>query len=165
MEKLQPVLFGWNVMELWDYIHPVALVGWAVLCVAPRWKHTFALTLIPPLLHSILYASILIPTLLLRHAPAVDLTDMGSVFAIFGDPNVFFCGWVHYLAFDLLVARGLAMDAVETCRVSYRQYYVLVVPCLLATLYVGPAGYLLYAILRLLAVLKPPAACGRRKQN
>lgn len=159
MDDLQPVLLGLTVKDLWDYIHPIGLVGWAILCVAPRWSHTYSITLIPPLIHAALYASILLPIMLFpdpnNPAPQVDIADMDSVFRVFGIPNVFFCGWVHYLAFDLLVARGLAMDAVYTCNVSYVSYYILVVPCLLATLYVGPVGYLLYTILRFLVLFSP----------
>jgi Domain of unknown function (DUF4281) len=159
MDNLQPVLLGWNVKELWDYIHPIALAGWFILCVAPRWSYTYTITLIPPLIHAVLYASILLPLILFpdqtNPTPQIDIADMESVFHAFGVPNIFFCGWVHYLAFDLLVARGLAMDAVVTCNVSYLTYYILVVPCLLATLYVGPVGYLAYMILRSLVLFSP----------
>ena len=157
MDHLQPVLFGWNVKELWDYIHPIALVGWMILCVAPKWSYTYSVfTLIPPLMHAVLYAAVLLPLMWDPNQPAVDINNMESVFRVFGNPNVFFCGWVHYLAFDLLVARGMALDAVETCQVCYWTYYVGVVPCLLATLYVGPVGYLLYMIVRFLVLLKSP---------
>jgi hypothetical protein len=156
MDNLQPVLFGWNVKELWDYIHPIALVGWMILCVAPKWSYTYKITLIPPIIHAILYASILLPIMLIpdtnSESPKIDINDMDSVFNAFGIPNVFFCGWVHYLAFDLLVARGIAMDAIYTCNISYVGYYLLVVPCLLATLYIGPVGFLIYMIFRLLAL-------------
>jgi Domain of unknown function (DUF4281) len=90
----------------------------------------------------------------------------------FKKPDVFFCGWVHYLAFDLLVARGMALDAVNGCKVSYIQYYCTVVPCLVATLYVGPVGYLLYMVLRYAFLKKPvtesPSSSvpgGRKKRN
>jgi Domain of unknown function (DUF4281) len=159
MDNLQPVLLGWNVKELWDYIHPIALVGWLILCIAPRWSYTYTITLIPPLIHAILYAAILLPIMLSPASndeipPKIDFNDIDSVFAVFGIPNVFFCGWVHYLAFDLLVARGIAMDAVYTCNIPYMGYYLLVVPCLLATLYVGPVGFLMYMIFRFI-VLSP----------
>jgi Domain of unknown function (DUF4281) len=103
-------------------------------------------------------ASILLPIMLFpdpsKPATIVDLAEMESVFGLFALPDVFFCGWVHYLAFDLLVARGLAIDAVQACSVSYLTYYIMVVPCLLCTLYVGPVGYLMYTILRV-TVLAP----------
>jgi Domain of unknown function (DUF4281) len=166
MDNLEPVLLGWNVKELWDYIHPIGLVGWVILCAAPRWSHTYSITLIPPLIHAIIYASVLLPIMLFpdpnNPTPQVDIANMDSVFSIFGIPNVFFCGWVHYLAFDLLVARGLAMDAVYTCNVSYVCYYLIVVPCLLATLYVGPVGYLLYMILRLLVLHSPKSVTSKK---
>jgi hypothetical protein len=74
------------------------------------------------------------------------------------------------LVFDLLIARGLAMDAIDTCNVSYAKYYLLVVPCLLLTFYMGPVGFLLYMMLRTAGVLKPTttamaAAAGAKKKN
>jgi hypothetical protein len=120
------------------------------------------------MIHAVIYAAVLLPLMLLpdpnNPAPQVDIANMDSVFRVFGIPNVFFCGWVHYLAFDLLVARGLAMDAVYTCNVSYMSYYLFVVPCLLATLYVGPVGYLLYMILRFV-VLYTPTSEQKSKNN
>ena len=81
---------------------------------------------------------------------------MESIFKLFGDPDIFFCGWLHYLAFDLLVARGIAQDALETCQVSDWQYYGMVVPCLFSCFYCGPVGYVMYMALRGLGVISPP---------
>lgn len=150
MAELKPVLLGQTTRDLWNVISPIALVGWAVLVLVPRWKYTFQLVLVPPLIHAVLYAAVLLPIMLFPEpdAPIVNLMDMDSVKALFEDTDIFFCGWTHYLAFDLLVARGLAIDALVFCRVSNLQYYLLIVPCLLATLYVGPVGYLFYMMLR-----------------
>jgi hypothetical protein len=49
------------------------------------------------------------------------------------------------------------MDAIDTCNVSYVTYYLLVVPCLLLTLYMGPVGFLSYMIFRATGVLKATA--------
>jgi hypothetical protein len=95
MENLQPVLFGFTTQQLWGYIHPVALTGWVLLCVAPRWKHTAALTLVPPLLHAVLYAYILLPIMLFPDPlspTAVDLNDMESVWTILKSPTCSFAG-------------------------------------------------------------------------
>ena len=95
---------------------------------------------------SIVYTAIILPWMVSSQSE-VDILDMESVFAMFQNPDVFFVGWMHYLAFDLLAARGLAMDALQVCSVSYFTYYLAVVPCLLMTLYVGPVGFLLYSFL------------------
>jgi hypothetical protein len=51
-------------------------------------------------------------------------------------------GWAHFLAFDLFVASWQAEDAP---RAGVRHW--LLVPCLLLTLFAGPAGLLLYLLL------------------
>jgi hypothetical protein len=91
--------------------------------------------------------------------PKPDLSSMESVFRLFENPNFFFVGWVHYLCFDLLVARGLAVDAIDTYQVSHLKFYCLVVPCLFSTLYIGPVGFLLYMILRGTGILQTSTEC------
>ncbi|CAB9503186.1 expressed unknown protein [Seminavis robusta] len=158
MEGFKPVLFGWTTTQnLWPMIHPPLLLGWGPLCLAPRWKHTKTLTLAMPFLHGILYSSILLPMMMMApspdgDAPQPDLNNMESIFRLFANPDVFFCGWVHYLAFDLLVARGIAQDALEVCKVSDWQYYTMVVPCLFGCFYAGPVGYVLYMVIRTLVL-------------
>jgi hypothetical protein len=48
-------------------------------------------------------------------------------------------GWIHYLAFDLLVGGWEARDSRER---GIRHWFV--VPCLMLTFLLGPAGWLLY---------------------
>jgi len=155
MEGFRPVIFGLaTTPKLWPLIHPPLLLGWGPLLLAPRWKHTKTLTLAMPLFHGVIYASIFLPLMLTSSDDPPDLNNMESVFRLFGDPDIFFCGWVHYLAFDLLVARGLTTDALEVCKVSNWQYYVMVAPCLFGCFYCGPVGYVVYMALRHF-VLKP----------
>lgn len=152
MEGLKPVLFGLTTTnKLWPLIHPPLLFGWGPLLLAPRWKHTKKLTLLLPLLHGLLYSAVFLPMMLSPTPdgqPEPDISSMQSIFSLFGDPDIFFCGWVHYLSFDLLVARGIAEDALEVCKVSNFQYYAMVVPCLFACFYCGPVGFVAYMVFR-----------------
>ena len=52
-------------------------------------------------------------------------------------------GWIHYLAFDLMVGRWIVKDSIDE-HISH----VLVVPCLILTLMAGPVGWLLYCLVR-----------------
>jgi len=167
MENLQPVLVGFTTKDLWDYIHPVALAGWVVLCAAPRWRYTMPLVLVPILINAALYGAVLLPIMLFPDPDdeAPDLSKMESVFAMFQKPDIFFVGWVHYLVFDLLVARGCAIDAISTFNVSYLRYYLMVVPCLLSILYVGPVGFLLHMILRTFVLKEPKTTTSSKKKK
>ena len=53
-------------------------------------------------------------------------------------------GWIHYLAFDLLIGTWETRDARER-----GLPHLLLVPCLVLTFLLGPAGWLLYMGVRL----------------
>jgi hypothetical protein len=52
-------------------------------------------------------------------------------------------GWIHYLIFDLFVGAWEARDARRR-----GVPHLLLVPCLLFTLMIGPVGLLLYVVVR-----------------
>ena len=54
-------------------------------------------------------------------------------------------GWVHYLAFDLFVGSWQVRDGQE-----HHIPHWAIVPALILTFLFGPAGLLLYAIIRML---------------
>jgi hypothetical protein len=59
---------------------------------------------------------------------------------LFAQPWVALAGWVHYLCFDLFVARWVMNDAPDA---GYR-----LAPILLLTFLFGPAGLLCYLAVR-----------------
>ena len=61
-----------------------------------------------------------------------------------GSPALALVCWIHYLVFDLFVGAWIVRDAARR-----GVAHLAVVPCLLLTLMVGPAGLLLYLVLRL----------------
>jgi hypothetical protein len=60
-----------------------------------------------------------------------------------GQPWLLLAGWLHYLAFDLMVGTW----EVETARKEGIPH-VAVLPCLLLTFIVGPVGFLAFLIVR-----------------
>ena len=71
---------------------------------------------------------------------------LADIKVLFSDERTLVVGWMHYLAFDLLVAGWIARDA---RRVGLR--HVFIVPSLLCTLMLGPAGWLSYMAIKLVA--------------
>jgi hypothetical protein len=65
------------------------------------------------------------------------------VTALFTNAWLLLAGWLHYLAFDLLIGTWEVRDAQER-----GIPHALVVPCLFLTFMFGPAGWLLYVTLR-----------------
>jgi hypothetical protein len=72
-----------------------------------------------------------------------SFASLAGVAALFGHPWLLLAGWLHYLAFDLLVGRWEVLDAQ-----AHGVPHWWVVPCLAVTLMFGPAGWLLYRAVR-----------------
>jgi hypothetical protein len=118
-----------------------ALASWILLAVLPRqrWVSHLLTALVVPALFSAGYVA-LIAT---RWAGASGgFSRLAGVAALFGDPWLLLAGWMHYLAFDLLVGSWEVRDA-QARGVPH----LLVVPCLFLTFVFGPAGWLLYTAL------------------
>ncbi len=64
------------------------------------------------------------------------LTD---VRLLFSNPWLLLAGWIHYLAFDLLIGSWEVRDARDR-----KIPHLFVVPCLVLTFLFGPAGWLAY---------------------
>ncbi len=120
-----------------------ALLGWIVLVFLPSHRAAVegvARTLVPGLL-SIAYALILIPLVLRGGGGSVASWE--GVATALNQPWLLIAGWLHYLAFDLLVG----VWQVETARKEGIPYLA-VLPCLLLTFILGPIGYLAFLVAR-----------------
>src|SRR5690349_5034766 len=93
-----------------------------------------------PALFAVLYVAIL-----LTHWKGSNggFSSLPAVAALFSQPWLLLAGWVHYLAFDLLVGSWEVRDARDR-----GIPHLVVVPCLALTFMFGPAGWLAYAGLR-----------------
>mmetsp|Transcript_55643 Transcript_55643/g.134881 ORF Transcript_55643/g.134881 Transcript_55643/m.134881 type:complete len:193 (+) Transcript_55643:106-684(+) len=175
MEELQGQLLpfvllgGLTAAELWDTIS-VVFLSYGLLTFVPTWKYTPTLSLVAPIIHSIIYVGSLFSFMIASSKKNndeegdPDFSTLEGVVTMFKDPNAVFVGWIHYIAFDLLVARMICMDSIE--RQQHRsggigddnekkwsidaiiRHALFVVPCMFATLAFGPTGFLLYMALR-----------------
>ncbi len=117
------------------------LPGWILLFAAPNWRWTrrIAMFTIPPLL-SIVYIYAFIASFEGLHA---DYTSLGMVQWILRTPGALLAAWIHFLAFDLFVGAWMVGDAKQRGIL-----HLAVVPCLMLTFVLGPAGLLVYFGLR-----------------
>ena len=121
----------------------LALVAWVLLAILPgrQWvTHTVTGTLIP-ILFAVLYVGIIVTTF---GAAEGSFSTLSGVAELFANRWLLVAGWVHYLAFDLLIGTWEARDARERAIP-----HLLLVPCLLLTFMFGPAGWLLYRTVRM----------------
>ena len=91
---------------------------------------------------------------------AVNATNgdgsLPAVAELFADRWLLLAGWVHYLAFDLLVGRWEAEDAARHGVSPW-----LATPCLGLTFMFGPIGWLAYLATRRVIAARPPAMLPR----
>ncbi len=116
---------------------------WLLLIILPKWKVTRFLIdyKIIPLLLSLVYGVFIAKVLMA--GGGLDFGSLKSVMAMFTVENAVVAGWVHYLAFDLL----LGMWMVNENR-KLNIHPVLMAPCLFGTFMLGPLGFLLFMIIR-----------------
>ena len=115
----------------------LAMLGWAVLILAPR--RMVWLGVVPrlavPLALSALYTALMLGFFFTAEGGFGSLAEVRALFA--GDP-LLLAGWVHYLAFDLLIGAFLAerMDRAGVHR-------LIQAPVLGMVFLFGPIGLLL----------------------
>ena len=123
---------------------PVAPL-WLLMVVAPTWSWTRRIVGSPwsfaPL--AVVYAALVAPRLDAVW-PAVTRPDLAGIAALLGTPAGATIAWVHFLVFDAFTARWIYLDSRER-----RVHPLAMVPVLLLTLLMGPAGFLLYLLVRL----------------
>lgn len=114
-----------------------ALLAWLLLIVRPRatWVQTITGTIVP-VAFAVLYAVVIGQHLGRGEG---DFNSLAGVAALFANPWNLLAGWVHYLAFDLLTGVWETRDAARRGIPHW-----MVIPCLLLTFMLGPAGWLLY---------------------
>lgn len=122
---------------LFQIANPAAMAGWAILMLAPRrWKalgHVARTAL--PLALSALYAALVLAYFAEAGGGYGSLAEVRTLFA---HNHVLVAGWVHFLAFDLMIGALMAdrMDRVGVHR-------ALQAPVLLSIFLFGPLGVLL----------------------
>lgn len=120
----------------------LAMLGWLTLVISPLipvWSDRIA-GLIVPLLLAATYVAFLL------FVPSENGGGFGTfaeVQQLFTNPGAVMAGWIHFLAFDLLIGAWI-------CRCARREdiRFWMVLPCLPATLMFGPVGFLLFSVVR-----------------
>ncbi|MFN7770476.1 MAG: ABA4-like family protein [Planctomycetaceae bacterium] len=114
----------------------LAMASWGLLILVPRWRgvaQTVATTVAPVLL-SVAYSA-LIGVWWSRAQGGFSSLD--EVHALFQTRGALVAGWLHYLAFDLLMGAWIAREFRQE-----RIPHAVVIPVLILTFLFGPMGYL-----------------------
>jgi hypothetical protein len=124
----------------------LAMIGWAGLLLAlfvkPARAYVWpAATIVIPALLAVAY--ILLIQEGMRAADGGGFGSIAEVRALFANDSALAAGWLHYLAFDLFVGSWIAREGPDS-----RVPALLLIPCLALTFLFGPAGLLLFLVLR-----------------
>ena len=119
-----------------------AMLGWLALILLPRWR-----LLVAALRYGVVgllalgYAALVFAWFF--RVEGGGFASIAEVRTLFLSDPVLLAGWIHYLAFDLLIG-------VWEVRTARREgiAFLLVLPCLVLTFLFGPAGFLVFSALR-----------------
>ena len=128
--------------QVFSIVNAVALVAWILLIVLPRqrWVAGVATAFVVPGFFAVAYIAIVVTQF--GRGPG-GFSSLTGVAQLFSNPWVLLAGWIHYLAFDLFVGSWEVRDARDR-----GIPHLAVVPCLALTFLLGPAGWLLYVVVR-----------------
>ena len=129
--------------QMFSIVNLLATAAWIALVILPgrRWVTGIVTSTVVPLLFALVYVGIVATTF--GRTPG-GFSTLAGVATLFSNPWALLAGWIHYLAFDLLIGTWETRDARE-----HGLPHLLLVPCLVLTFLFGPAGWLLYRGVRL----------------
>lgn len=127
--------------QLFSILNLMTVAAWLPLVFLPRVRWTAThLPVVMPLLLSVIYVVLVAATLGRSEG---GFSSLAGVSALFDNPWMLLAGWTHYLAFDLFIGGWEVRDA--QCRgIPHPR----IVPALVLTFLFGPAGLLLYLVIR-----------------
>jgi len=130
---------------IFSIANTAALLGWLLLIFLPRWRGTDLVVhrgLLLVLL-ALAYAVLIVQGL--GEASGGGFGRLAEVKQLFTSDAALLAGWLHYLAFDLFVGAWIVRDA---ARLGLH-HGVVIAPLLLCFM-LGPVGFLVYFVIRLI---------------
>lgn len=127
--------------QLFSIANTAAALCWLVLMAAPlRWRWPRQLAVVVAIALAMGYAGLV--GAFIREGQG-SFATLAGVASLFQHPGILLAGWVHYLAFDLLVG---TWERDEAQRIGLTRWWL--VPCQFVTFMFGPIGWLLFMAAR-----------------
>ena len=130
-----------SLSDIFQVCNTIVLPGWIALLFFQRWRHLHYLIFTLCLFLAAVYLYLLISS-----SSPMSFEDFGSLEGVkdlFQNDSAVLAGWIHYLAFDLLVGYWMVKDAKK-----HQINRWIILPSLLFTFMTGPFGFLTYMIIR-----------------
>src|SRR5687767_2555478 len=127
--------------RLFSILTLMTIAAWLRLVFLPRVRWTSPVVpVVLPFLLAVIYVVLVAATLPRSEG---GFSSLAGVRALFDNPWALLAGWTHYLAFDLFIGGWEVRDAQRR-----GIPHLLVVPALVLTFLLRPAGLLLYLAIR-----------------
>lgn len=129
--------------EIFQWANTLTLLPWLLMVLVPNWKWTkkIILCLFFPALFALAYLILFI--FYFESDNISDFSTLEGLMKLFSQKEAVLIGWLHYLAFDLLVG---IWEFTDSKKIGVSHW--LLIPCLFLTLMAGPIGFLLYLAIR-----------------
>ena len=129
--------------EVFSIASMIAMPMWILMIFLSKWKVTRFLIdfKVIPLALAFIYAIYIFQAI--QIGGMMDFGSLKSVMSLFTEENAVLAGWVHYLAFDLLIGMWM-LDQNKELRINQ----LIMAPCLFLTFMLGPIGFLLFWIIK-----------------
>jgi hypothetical protein len=131
---------------LFSAANMLVMPGWLLLVFLPRWRYSAGVIgscLLPAIL-AVCYVGLFAANFRSQPEGFAAFNTLAGVKSLFQNDSLLLAGWIHYLAFDLFVG---SWEVRDSQRLGIPHLFV--IPCLVCTLMLGPAGLLAYFLLRL----------------
>lgn len=131
-----------NLETAFIVVNSIILIPWILMWAAPRWRitHSILNTASFSLLMAVLYA---ICFVLFFGTGGGGMGSIKDLSIAFQHPGIVLLAWIHYLSFDLFVGAWVLKDS-QRCDI----HHLLVLPCLIFCLMLGPIGLFLYWLVK-----------------
>jgi hypothetical protein len=128
--------------QIFSIANLLSVLCWLLLAAWPnrRWVTEIVTGKAAPALFAAAYVAVVVAVF---PSAQGSFSTLAGVSTLFANPWLLLAGWLHYLAFDLLIGTWEARDSSERGVPRW-----LLVPCLFFTLMFGPMGWLLYMVVR-----------------
>lgn len=126
---------------IFQLANSLAMIGWLIIIFLPRFRSDKLILGIFIALLSVVYSYLVFTTFSMA-----DIAGFGSlegVSSVFQNREALLAGWIHYIAFDLMVGLWIKNNA---RKLGINHW--LITPCLFFTFLLGPFGLLLYLVIR-----------------
>jgi hypothetical protein len=137
-----------SLSNLYKLVNVVAAIGWVILIFLPNWDLADSVIkygIVDGLSVFYIYVLFIRKDIKNEVYPKGNFTSLEGVINLFKNPRNLLAGWVHYLAFDLMLGIFIKTQANEIGMSHFLQ-----IPCFILTFMLGPVGYLLFVILQLI---------------